>query len=53
MKNELLVELEAMTKRLREIADTHELVCCDGEDMEDRLKDLADDLKWIVRYVRI
>ena len=52
-KEQYMQELEAMRERLREMADSHELVCCDGEDMEDRLKDLSDDIKWIIRYLNI
>ena len=59
MKNELLMELEAIAKRLKEIAATDEIVPNDIDEEEEadelnaRLLDVAADINWIVNYARI
>jgi hypothetical protein len=59
MKNELLMELEAIAKRLKEIAVTDEIVPNnideeeEADELNTRLLDVADDINWIVNYARI
>ena len=50
-----LQELEAMMRRLREIAVSKTMVTNDeeAEDMGDRLCEVADDIEWIITYLNI